>query len=203
MGRGWSYGLEFLVQKKTGRTTGWIGYTLAKSMRQFDRPGNIINDGIPFPAKYDRRHDLSATVTHKFSKRFDLSATFVYSSGNCGSLGFDDYKLMEIHGSGSNIGTPDNGWWYSGTYLPHRNNYRMPAYNRMDLGMNFYKQKKHGTSIWNISVYNVYNRLNPFILLVDNKYEFDDKTGNFKTWPILKQISIFPIIPSFSYTFKF
>lgn len=203
MGRGWSYGLEFLVQKKTGRTTGWIGYTLAKSMRQFDRPGNIINDGIPFPAKYDRRHDLSATVTHKFSKRFDLSATFVYSSGNCGSLGFDDYKLMEIHGSGPNIGTPDNGWWYSGTYLPHRNNYRMPAYNRMDLGMNFYKQKKHGTSIWNISVYNVYNRLNPFILLVDNKYEFDDKTGNFKTWPILKQISIFPIIPSFSYTFKF
>lgn len=203
MGRGWSYGLEFLVQKKTGKTTGWIGYTLARSMRQFDRPGNIINDGQPFPAKYDRRHDIGATVTHKFSKRFDLSATFVFSSGNCGSLGFDDYKLVEPTGAGAKAGFPDSGWWNSGTYLPNRNNYRMPAYNRMDIGMNFYKQKKHGTSIWNISAYNVYNRLNPFIVLVDYEYEMDVKTGMGKSWPVLKQLSIFPIIPSVSYTFKF
>ena len=201
MGRGWSYGLEFLVQKKIGKTTGWIGYTLAKSMRQFDRPGNIINDGNPFPAKYDRRHDLSATVTHTFSKRFDVSATFVYSSGNCGSLGLDDFIVKEYGGSGSTAGL-SNGW-YSATYLPNRNNYRMPAYNRLDLGMNFYKEKKHGTRIWNISVYNAYNRLNPFIVFPDQHYEWDEATGTSKTWPVLTQISIFPIIPTVSYSFKF
>ena len=84
MGTGWAYGVEFMVQKKIGKTTGWIGYTWAKSMRKFDREGMEINDGRPFPAKYDRRHDLSATVTHAFSKKFDLSATFVLASGNCG-----------------------------------------------------------------------------------------------------------------------
>ena len=202
MGRGWAYGLEFFVQKKTGKTTGWIGYTLARSMRQFDRPGNIINDGNPFPAKYDRRHDLSATVTHKFSKRFDLSANFVLSSGNCGSLGLDYYQLREVNGAGKTTGLR-GGWYETGTYLPNRNNYRMPLYNRMDLGMNFYKEKKHGTSIWNISVYNVYNRLNPFLVIPDEHFEWDDATGEPKTWPVLKQISIFPVIPSFSYTFKF
>lgn len=202
MGRGWAYGVEFFVQKKTGKTTGWIGYTLARSMRQFDRPGNIINDGNPFPAKYDRRHDLSATVTHRFSKRFDLSANFVLSSGNCGSLGLDYYQLRDVTGTGKTAGMND-GWYSSGTYLPNRNNYRMPLYNRMDLGMNFYKEKKHGTSIWNISVYNVYNRLNPFLVIPDEHFEWDDATGEPKTWPVLKQISIFPIIPSVSYTFKF
>ena len=202
MGRGWAYGVEFFVQKKTGRTTGWIGYTLARSMRQFDRPGNIINDGNPFPAKYDRRHDLSATVTHKFGKRFDLSANFVLSSGNCGSLGLDYYQLRSVNGTGTTAGL-QGGWYETGTYLPNRNNYRMPLYNRMDLGMNFYKEKKHGTSVWNISVYNVYNRLNPFLVMPDEHFEWDDVTGEPKTWPVLKQISIFPIIPSVSYTFKF
>ena len=201
MGRGWSYGVEFFIQKKIGKTTGWIGYTWAKSMRQFDQPGNIINDGNPFPAKYDRRHDLSATLTHTFSKRFDISATFVYSSGNCGSLGLDDYAITEYGGTGSTAGL--NRYWYSGTYLPNRNNYRMPAYNRLDLGMNFYKEKKHGTRIWNISVYNAYNRLNPFIVFPDEHYEWDEKTGISKSWPVLKQISIFPIIPTISYSFKF
>ena len=63
MGRGWAYGVEFLAQKKTGKLTGWIGYTWSKTMRQFDREGNIINFGEPFPAKYDRRHDLSITAS--------------------------------------------------------------------------------------------------------------------------------------------
>lgn len=202
MGRGWACGLEFLVQKKTGKTTGWIGYTLAKSMRQFDRPGNVINNGEPFPAKYDRRHDLSATITHAFSKKFDVSATFVYASGNCGSLGFDEYQAYVLTGGGSGSSFRPEGSYLE--YLPYRNNYRMPAYNRMDIGMNFYHpHKKRGTGIWNISVYNVYNRQNPYLLLVEGESYFDEATQNMETRQVLKQLSIFPIIPSFSYTYKF
>ena len=201
-GRGWSYGVEFLAQKTTGKTTGWIGYTLSRTMRQFDKPGNIINDGNPFPAKYDRRHDLGITVLHRFSKRFDLSATFVLSSGCCGSLGLETYRAHEIDQYGKD--TFDYyDWAGSVDHLPGRNNYRMPAYNRMDVGMNFYRQKKRGTSIWNLSIYNVYNRLNPFMVFPGTKDEFDPVKQEYTYTPVLKELSIFPIIPSFSYTFKF
>lgn len=189
MGKGWSYGMEFLIQKKVGNTTGWIGYTLAKAMRRFDREGMIINDGNPFPAKYDRRHDLSVVVSHKFNKHFDLSATFVYSSGNCGSLAIDEFN-------------PGDGYGDVG-YIPYRNNYRMPPYHRMDLGMNFYKFHRKGQSIWNISVYNLYNYKNPFIVLQDYNYRFDPDRGEFVSYRTLKKISIFPIIPTVSYTYKF
>lgn len=201
-GRGWSYGIEFLAQKTSGKTTGWIGYTLSRSTRQFDRPGNVINDGRPFPAKYDRRHDLGITVLHKFSKRFDLSGTFVLSSGCCGSLGLETYRAHGIDEYGKD--TFDYYDW-AGTvaHLPGRNNYRMPLYNRMDVGMNFYKQKKRGTAVWNISIYNVYNRLNPFMVFPGDKEEFDEAKGQYTYTPVLKELSVFPILPSFSYTFKF
>lgn len=201
-GRGWSYGIEFLAQKTSGKTTGWIGYTLSRSMRQFDKPGNVINDGNPFPAKYDRRHDLGITVLHKFSKRFDLSGTFVLSSGCCGSLGLETYRAHEIDQYGKDA-FDYYDWGQTVAHLPGRNNYRMPLYNRMDIGMNFYKQKKRGTAVWNISVYNVYNRLNPFMVFPGDKEEFDEAKGQYVYTPVLKQLSIFPILPSFSYTFKF
>lgn len=203
MGRGWSYGLELMAQKKIGKTTGWVGYTLSRAMRKFDREGMIINGGNPFPAKYDRRHDLSATVTHRFSKRFDLNATFVLASGNCGSLGFDEYMTDEISGFG-----PESGFRQSvsASYLPNRNNYRMPVYNRMDIGCNFYIEngRRHkGTSIWNVSIYNVYSHKNPFLVVVNSESEFDYDKLVWKVWPVLKKVSIFPIMPSVSYTYKF
>lgn len=182
MGRGWSYGVEFMVQKKIGKTTGWIGYTWSKSMRKFDREGMVINDGNPFPAKYDRTHDLSITVSHKFNKHFDLSSTFIYASGNCGSLALDKFD--------SGIG------WRTSEYIPYRNNYRMPSYHRLDIGMNFYRyHKRIGMGIWNISIYNVYNSMNPFIVMLGRDWKTDT--------PVLKKYTIFPIIPSVSYTFKF
>ena len=197
VGRGWSYGVELFAQKKIGRTTGWIGYTWSKAMRQFDREGNVINDGKPFPAKYDRRHDLSMTVTHRFSKKFDLSANFVYATGNRGTLGYTDIPDAKLSA------TSGFYYWdfYSMQYIPHRNNYRMPPYHRLDIGMNFYKQKEHGERIWNISIYNVYSRLNPFLVMPDTETEYDH--GQFHSRNVLKKIAIFPILPSFSYTFKF
>ncbi len=187
LGKGWAYGVEFLVQRSFGKTTGWIGYTWAHAKRQFDREGMTINEGKVFPAKYDRRHDLSITVQHKFSDRFDLSGTWVFSSGNCGTLGTQIYE-----------GLPD---W---DYIPYiqaleRNNFRMGNYHRLDVSMNFHKQKKHGIRTWNLSVYNAYNHNNPF--LVYTSYGFDENTLQEKK--VLMQASLFPIIPSVSYSFKF
>lgn len=188
MGRGWAYGVEFLVQRSFGKTTGWIGYTWAHAKRKFDREGMEINGGKVFPAKYDRRHDISITVQHKFSDRFDLSGTWVFSSGNCGTLGTQVYEgLMDEWG-----------------YIPsinalERNNFRMGNYHRLDLSVNFHKQKKHGIRTWNISVYNVYNHKNPFIVYTD--YGWDEATQTEKKK--LMQASLFPILPSVSYSFKF
>ena len=188
LGKGWAYGIEFLVQRSFGKTTGWIGYTWAHSKRQFDREGMEINGGKVFPAKYDRRHDISITVQHKFSERFDLSGTWVFSSGNCGTLGTQIYDGMM------------NEWGYIPTINAlERNNFRMGNYHRLDLSVNFHKQKKHGVRTWNISVYNVYNHNNPFIVYTD--YSWDEATQTEKK--LLMQASLFPIIPSVSYSFKF
>ncbi len=178
MGEGWSYGIEFLAQRTIGRVTGWVGYTWSRSWRLFNREGQQINYGKPFPAKYDREHDLSLTVQWAVNKLVDLNATFVYGTGNRATLGtqvyYDTHELTTV------------------VYVPERNNYKMPDYHRLDLGATFhYALRKHPDmqSIWNISIYNVYNNMNPFLL-----YNKDDK---------MYKVTLFPIIPSVSYTFKF
>ncbi|GHT62266.1 TonB-dependent receptor [Bacteroidia bacterium] len=191
MGRGWAYGLELLVQKTVGKTTGWIGYTWAKSERLFDRPGQEINFGKVFPAKYDRRHDLSLVVSHKLSDKIDFSGTWVYSTGDCATLGLQNYYSPDDYYNGDGL-----------TYIDQRNNYRKPAYHRLDLGVNFHKKKKHGTRTWNISVYNVYNRNNPFFVYSGSKgIRLPD--GTYESKKTLKQVSIFPIIPSITYIYSF
>jgi len=190
MGRGWAYGVEFMAQKTIGKTTGWVGYTWAKSERLFDRPGQEINNGEVFPAKYDRRNDISIVVSHKFNEKIDVSATWVYSTGNCATLALQNYASSDAQTSSNSFNYYNNNL----PYINHRNNYRYNDYNRLDLGVNFHKQKKHGIRTWNISVYNAYNQWNPFIV-----YQSSDYSGN----PVLKQLSIFPIIPSISYSYKF
>lgn len=186
MGRGWSYGVEFLAQKKVGKLTGWIGYTWSKSMRKFDREGNVINFGEPFPAKYDRRHDLSVTASYEFNKRIDVAATFVYGTGVCGSLALQTVAvpLFNFYFDG-NFGDP-----YPIDYLEGRNNYRLPSYHRLDAGVNFHRfwRNGHHRTI-SVSVYNAYNRKNPFMVYRDGSR--------------LMQLSIFPFMPSLSYTYYF
>lgn len=181
LGKGWSYGVEFLAQKSVGDFSGWIGYTWSKSMRLFDRPGQVISGGNPFPAKYDRRHDISIVGMYKFSENFDISATWVYCTGNTATLGIHEFE------------NDYSGWYGDVTYIENRNNFRMPNYHRMDIGFNFHKKKRHGVRTWNLSVYNLYNHKNPYIV--------------YKGWkhgsPQLMQLSIFPIMPSVSYSFKF
>lgn len=202
MGKGWSYGVEFLLQRTVGRTTGWIGYTWAKATRLFDRPGQEINGGRPFPAKYDRRHDVSLTVSHRMTDNIDLSATWVYNSGNCATLPLQTYAPLP------------NDFYPSGTgyvsssvdYIPSRNNYRYDAYHRLDLSVSFHKQKKYGTRTWNLSVYNAYNNMNPFLMYPSTDYDYNsDSIGGVSVTAVkkFKKLTIFPILPSITYSYKF
>lgn len=187
MGRGWAYGVEFLVQKKTGKLTGWVGYTWSKTMRQFDREGHVINKGIPFPAKYDRRHDLSITAAYEVSKKIDLAATFIFGTGICGSLATQTISVIPAYSA-----VYQNLFLSTVTvdYLEGRNNYRMPSYQRLDLGVNFKRTFRNGHHrTIGLSVYNVYNRNNPFLV--------------YRSGHQLKQLSIFPVMPSLAYTYEF
>jgi len=194
-GRGWSYGAEFMLEKTVGKTTGWIGYTWSKTERQFEN----INFGRVFPAKYDRRHDISIVFTHKFSDKFDIGGTWVYVTGNAATLAFSQFPVSGIPFT--------NQYAWNGNNVKNyvsRNNYRMPNYHRMDLGMNFHKVKKHGTRTWSFSVYNVYNRLNPFMLRwkEDNNDRYFNGTTEVPKKKLYK-LSIMPAIPSISYSYKF
>ena len=185
MGRGWAYGIEFLAQKSFGEITGWLGYTWSRTLRQFDSPGEELNGGRPFPAKYDRIHDISIALQYKPNNRFDAGVTWVYSTGNTATL-----AMQQIE---------DDSWRGSLEFAESRNNFRLPAYHRMDISVNFHKQKKHGIRTWNISVYNLYNRQNPFLIYPKTTYSYRDGS----TYTGLYQRSLFPILPSVSYIYKF
>jgi hypothetical protein len=198
IGRGWAYGIEFLAQKTIDKTTGWIGYTWSKTMRLFDRPGQLLNNGLVFPAKYDRTHDLSIVISHKFDDRIDVAATWIYSTGNAGTLALQNYVGQAVQGTNGSTSTITNI-----PFISTRNNFRYDPTHRLDVGVNFHKKLKHGTRTWNVSVYNAYNQLNPFLTNVKTTTTFDSSTGTYSQNKQLVQISIFPIIPSVSYTYKF
>ena len=179
VGKGWSYGAEVLFEKRTGKTTGWIGYTLSWTNRQFEK----LNDGKVYPYRYDRRHDVSVVVTHKFNDRVDVGLVWVYGTGNAVSLALQKYNGL------------NDGNFTVVEHIGDKNDYRMPAYHRLDLGVNLHKDKKWGEATWSFGVYNAYSRRNPFYL------DFGYLKNSDKY--VLKQISLFPIIPSVSYNFKF
>ena len=202
LGRGWAYGVELLLQRSVGRTTGWIGYTWSKSMRLFDRPGEEINGGRPFPAKYDRRHDISITIAHKLTDNIDISATWVYNTGNCATLAMQYFQSMP----GEMF--PAGGYYYGDnhSHVPSRNNYRYDPYHRLDLGVNFHKQKRYGVRTWNISIYNAYNNMNPFIMYPTEEavHNYDGQGNLSVSWrKKFVKLTIFPIIPSLTYSYKF
>lgn len=184
-GEGWAYGGEILIEKKRGKTTGWIGYTLSWSDRQFEN----INFGEKFPYRYDRRHDIGFAVTHAFSKSFDIGIVWVYGTGNAVTLGLERYRGLS--------NTNSDMFFSSNNEIEHissRNNYRMAAYHRLDVGANFNKETRWGERTLSVGLYNMYNRQNPFFLYFGN-----NNSGN----RALFQVSLFPIIPSISYAFKF
>jgi len=176
-GRGYAYGAEFFVKKRYGRFNGWIGYTFSRTMRVF--PG--IDDGTPYPAKQDIVHDVSVVGMYEINKKWSLSSTFVYYTGYAVTFPSGKYQI--------------NGVVYS--EYTDRNGYRMPAYNRLDIGATYtiVKTEKKECS-WNFSVYNVYARENAFSI-----YFQQDPNDPTKTQAV--QLSLFRFVPAITYNFKF
>ena len=189
-GQGWSYGAEMLLQKKTGRFSGWVGYTLSWTQLQFDE----LNFGRKFFARFDRRHDISLVGIYEISPRITLSGTWVYGTGNAITLPQGTFWAAEHRAN------PRSGNLFSDSQVNDygaKNDFRMAAYHRLDLGIQFHKKMRRGHErTWEFSVYNAYSRQNPFFYFIGES----DKDRNKQ---VLKQIALFPIIPSFSYGFKF
>ncbi len=206
-GRGISYGLEALLKKSHGKFTGWLGYTWSKTRRSF--PG--VDNGLPFPYKYDRRHDVSLVANYKFNKNISLSASWVYYSGSWVSMGSAKYPLLMFHSSNSrqaayplespHYGDEDNRYrhnimaymWDDALILGRKNNYQLPDYHRLNLSAKFQKEKKRGTHTWTIGVYNAYNQMNPYYVY----YEVKNQER------ALYKFVLFPLIPSVSWSFRF
>ncbi|MDX5321425.1 MAG: TonB-dependent receptor [Bacteroidota bacterium] len=187
-GKSWSYGAEFLIQKKIGDLTGWIGYTLSWTYLQFDE----LNRGEKFFARYDRRHDVSIVGTYHLNKHITLSGTWVYGTGNAITLPEASFFAVQHSPGNPDFGSQINGLMVLEYGL--KNQYRMRAYHRMDIGIQFTKQKKYFERTWEISLYNAYNRRNTYFYSIAT-----DSQGIAR----LKQNSLFPILPSVSYSFKF
>ena len=183
-GNGDAYGVELLIDKKRGKLTGWLGYTLSYANRWFAE----IDNGRTFPFRYDRRHDVSLLLQYALPKNRMLSFTFVYATGNAITLPTAQYQ--GVHPPSWEYTDFDEDVFDDRVLLGERNNYRMPAYHRLDVSYQRRKETKrlnHRT--WVFSLYNAYSRLNPYFL-----YEADGK---------LKQYSLFPIIPSVTYRLEF
>jgi hypothetical protein len=186
-GEGNSYGAEFLIQKKSGRTTGWVGYTLSWSNRRFDE----INSGQWFPFTYDRRHDASIVILHRLSDQWDLSATWVYGTGRALTLSESAFKTFLP----TNFGSEAIDYQAFNIEVPSsKNGYRTSPYHRADISITKTKKRASTDRSWIFSCYNVYNNLNPFFSLVDT-----DVDGT----RVIREYGIFPIIPSVAWRIDF
>lgn len=181
-GNGNSYGAELFLKKNGKKLTGWIGYTLAWTNRIFPD----LNEGEPFPATYDRRHDLSVVGSYRINERWSVSAVFVY-------------------GTGSAMTVPVSRYFINGELVSEygdRNSFRMPDYHRLDLGATLHpnpKKNKRFKSTWNFGIYNVYSRQNPYFIYFDTNVDSDDQSVTIEA----RQVSVFPILPSVTWNFKF
>ncbi|MDD3741293.1 MAG: TonB-dependent receptor plug domain-containing protein [Bacteroidales bacterium] len=175
-GLGKSKGVELFLNKTRGRSTGFISYTLSRTTRQFEN----INNGEEFLYRFDKTHSFNIVFTYNLKDNVNLSANWVFASGSPISIPTDV------------IYTPENepAFIYDGI-----NNYRMKDYHRLDLGINFIKSTKWGEKTLSFSIYNVYNRQNPYFYFMDFNYE--------QSRYLLKQQSLFPFMPAVSYSINF
>lgn len=201
MGKGRSYGIEFLAQKKIGKSTGWIAYTLSRSDRLFPNKG--VNNGIRFPFKYDRRHNINIVFNHKFSNKIDICSSWTYYSGGCTTIAEEEIAMIRPY---DNDKVDQNTYEpkvsiSSENYVARKCNYRLPATHFLNIGINFNKKTKHGMRTWNISVYNAYNNMNPTFVVKSHKTIVVD--GKEVQKPFINKITVLSCIPSITYTYKF
>jgi outer membrane receptor for ferrienterochelin and colicin len=203
-GQGWSYGVEFMARKSVGKFTGWVAYTLSWAQQQFDE----LNFGEKFWARYDRRHDASVVLMYSPTKRINLSLTWVYATGNALTLPDETYEAIGVTNFLTNTNAPPefcHNEWFSYYYVENfgaKNSFRMEAFHHLDIAAQFirpHKKNKRFESIFEVSIYNVYCHKNPFVYMAMNEHVpfSDDYIRR------LAKMSIFPIIPSFTYSFRF
>lgn len=182
-GEGKAYGLEFLLRKNIGKLNGWIGYTYARSFIKLDSEfeQEKINEGKFFPSNYDKPHDFSMVANYKLTKRYSFSMNFIYQTGRPVTIPVGNYTYKDA----------------DYVFYSNRNEFRIPDYIRLDLGINIegnHKIKKLAHSFWNISVYNVLGRNNPYSVF------FVTENGQIKAY----QSSIFSVpVPTITYNFRF
>jgi hypothetical protein len=210
-GRGWSYGGEVLLQKKTGRFSGWVGYTWSWTQWQFAE----LNEGKPFFPRHDRRHDISLVGLYEPSKKLTLSATWVYGTGQALTMPRANYSALlnqvtRVPTFGSTANNPfSNTFFDSGRNVQDygaRNTFRAEPYHRFDISLQFHKQKRRHERTWELSVYNLYNRRNPFFYQLNTRSgssQFGSGPVVYKNETTLRRYSVFPIVPSVSYGFTF
>jgi len=183
-GKGYSWGLEFFLQKNRGWFTGFIGYTLSFTKRNFPE----LNKQNWFWAKYDRRHDVSISLNFEVIRnKLTISTVWIFASGN----------TMTI---------PVGYYFFNGNLMTEysdRNAYRLPPYHRLDLSVNWnIVKRKHFETGLNFSIYNVYNRKNPFFIFYETTTNFDLEAQTFDMTTKAYKMSLFPIIPSINWNFK-
>lgn len=202
-GKSWSYGMEFLVRKDVGKFTGWLGYTLSWTKQQFDD----LNFGKPFFARYDRRHDISVVLMYSPKSWVNLSLSWVYATGNAVTLPTSTYPSQSMYNYLNQTQVPIEDVDPYGGYMFYiedygeKNNIRMKPFHHLDVAVQFIKphKKNTGQSIFEISIYNLYNHKNPFFYYVGTEYDRETQTSR----QVIYQLSIFPIVPNFTYHFKF
>lgn len=202
VGEGRAYGMEFSIEKKQGRLTGWVGYTLALTRLQnfetLDPNGRFAQESEgfgPFSPIYDRRHDISVVGIYEISRRFTASVTFVYGSGDLSWLPPGRFSFQDVPGAGFEAVVPD---------YRERNNFRLPAYHRLDLGLVYKFFPKWGKSDLTLSVVNAYDRRNAFFIFLEPSFEAIEGTDiEVPTGIAAKQVSLFPILPSLTWNFEF
>jgi hypothetical protein len=195
-GKGKAYGAEFYFAKTTGIVTASVAYTLGWSTRKF----LTLNEGEAFPFKYDRRHNLAAQINCHIGKHFDVGAAWVYGSGNMFTLPLQKYTTYSgaVYTDYVTANNQGNNYIDQVTTYTKRNAYRLPSYQHLDVSFTYHKRVKHIEHSFNLSVYNVYNRFNIFSVYTD--YRPADDGGR---QLVFKKLSLFPVLPSISYTLKF
>jgi outer membrane receptor for ferrienterochelin and colicin len=179
-GKGQAYGAEFFIKKAKGRLNGWLGYTWSRTLREFPD----INNGKAYPSTYDRIHDVVVVANYQISKKWEASANFTFATGNT----FTPLKNVYFINQSPRLEYGD------------RNSLRLPNYNRMDVGATYTRKPdaKGFKSSWTFSVYNVYNRWNPFFVQYDIQSSLEKGTAKATAFAV----TLFPIIPSVTWNFK-
>lgn len=201
IGEGQAYGWELSIEKKQGILTGWIGYTFARVTRENFSPldpGRSFSQQGPFSPIYDRRHDLSVVLFWEISRRLSATATFVYGSGDLRWLPSGRFTFQDVAGAEVRTIVP---------VFQDRNTFRLPAYHRLDAGLIWRFFPRWGESDLTFSVINAYDRRNVFFIYLDPVFATD--AGNnatpfqIPTGIKAKQVSLFPVLPSITWNFKF